>query len=129
LERWAENGILLLNTALTVRQGVANSHRRMWRPFTDAVIRVVASQERPIAFLLWGRQAGEVEQRLRIAAPHVVIKSMHPAARRPGFITSKPFSKANDGLRAGRQPKIDWSLPGEAAVTESGAQPGERPPE
>jgi uracil-DNA glycosylase len=122
LGRWAENGVLLLNTALTVQQGIANSHRRIWRPFTDAVIRVVASQERPVSFLLWGRQAGLVQRRVRIGAPHFVVESMHPACRRPGFITSKPFSKATDGLCALGQSRIDWSLPGDPPIVESGDQ-------
>lgn len=115
LERWAQNGVLLLNTALTVRRGEANSHRRFWKPFTDAIIRAVSAQSRPIVFLLWGRQAREKRLRDLISDRHVVIESVHPAAwstgAEPRFIDSRPFKRADDALLALDQPKICWSLP------------------
>lgn len=120
LEPWTRQGILLLNTTLTVREGEPRSHEGMgWETFTDAVIRVVAEQSDPV-FLLWGKKAhGKEELITRITgSPGKVLKSSHPsppAAYRPcldspPFVGSKPFSKANDLLgRVGRG-EIDWSI-------------------
>lgn len=117
LEQWARNGVLLLNTALTVRRGQANSHRSCWQPFTDAVIKAIGARAWPIAFMLWGRQAQESGERNAIPDRHVVVKTLHPAARshpteRP-FVDSRPFKQADDGLRARDQPIIGWWLPGD----------------
>lgn len=114
LEPWARHGVLLLNTVMTVSQGSANSHKEKgWEPFTDAIIRVVAAKQAPVAFLLWGRAA----QRKRglINGRHVVITASHPspfsATRgQTPFRTSRPFSAANAQLAALGQPPIDWSL-------------------
>ena len=119
LEPWARNGVLLLNTALTVRCGKANSHRLCWEPFTDAVIKVVGAQAGPVAFLLWGRQAQACLDRVLVPDPdrHVIVTSLHPAARphasEPRFFDSKPFSRADSGLLNLDQPVIGWSLPGD----------------
>lgn len=109
LEPWARNGVLLLNTALTVRRDDANSHRGVWKPLTDAIVNAVSAQRRPIVFLLWGRQAQQIQKRVRISDPHDVIESVHPAARKPGrpFVDSMPFRRAD--ARLGRR-KIDWRL-------------------
>jgi len=111
LDDWARNDVLLLNTALTVRSGKPNSHRRYWRPFTDAIIRAVTAQDRPIVFLLWGRQARQTVVRGLISDPHVVIESVHPAARYAGtpFIDSTPFRCADAALHDRRI----WELPGD----------------
>ena len=111
LDNWARNGVLLLNTALTVRRGKPNSHRRYWKPFTDAVIEAVNAQDRPIAFLLWGRQARQTVVRGLISDPHVVIESVHPAARYAGtpFIDSTPFRHADAALHD----RQIWALPGD----------------
>jgi uracil-DNA glycosylase len=114
LEPWARHGVLLLNTVMTVRQGCANSHRRMgWEDFTDAIIRVVAARPDPIAFLLWGRPAQQ--KRSLIDERHVVIESGHPSplsATRGAtpFRGSKPFSNANARLAELVLQPIDWSL-------------------
>jgi uracil-DNA glycosylase len=114
LAPWARNGVLLLNTVLTVRRGSAHSHREMgWEDFTDAIIRAVAARPDPIAFLLWGRAAQT--KRSLIGERHVVIKSNHPSglsARRGAtpFIKSRSFSRANDDLEALGGAAIDWSL-------------------
>jgi uracil-DNA glycosylase len=114
LERWARNGVLLLNTVMTVRRDEANSHRgRGWEPFTDAVIRAVSASPDPVAFLLWGAPAqakGDL-----IDDRHVVLMSNHPSplsATRPPtpFRGSRPFSTANARLAALRRTPIDWSL-------------------
>ncbi len=107
---WAEHGVLLLNTVLTVRAGVAGSHAgRGWERFTDAVIRAVDAKPGPVAFLLWGRRA---QQKARlIHAPHVVIAAPHPSrAARWGFRGCAPFSRANAALIDLGCSPIDWSL-------------------
>lgn len=120
LEPWALEGVLLLNTTLTVRDGEPGSHERIgWETFTDAVIRTVAEQSDPV-FLLWGGKAQAKAALITRITGSLgnVIKSSHPsppAAYRPcldspPFVGSKPFSKANDLLgRAGRG-GIDWNL-------------------
>ena len=114
LEPWARHGVLLLNAVLTVREGHANSHRgKGWEPFTDAIVHAVADNERPVAFLLWGRAA---QRKVRlINRRHVVIPASHPsplsATRgQTRFRTSRPFSTVNVRLAALGQPPIDWSL-------------------
>jgi uracil-DNA glycosylase len=114
LEPWARSGVLLLNAAMTVRRGSANSHRAMgWEPFTDAIIRAVAARPDPIAFLLWGPPAQK--KRPLIDERHIVIESNHPSplsATRGAtpFIGSRPFNDCNSLFEAlGRDP-IDWSL-------------------
>lgn len=110
LEQWAKSGVLLLNTALTVRRGVANSHRLLWKEFTTAVIQSVAERQGSIPFLLWGRQA----QRMCRFIPnrHPVVDSLHPAARRGTrrFVESKPFSRADAAIHD----LAIWSLPGDS---------------
>ena len=109
LEPWARHGVPLLNTALTVVEDTPNSHRRVWSPFTDAVLKTLAAETRPMVFLLWGEQAklkGELVRRPQ----HFVITSAHPAARLPltdprTLANGRPFSRAKDWL-----PQVDWSL-------------------
>ncbi|MBA2935352.1 uracil-DNA glycosylase [Sphingomonas sp. CGMCC 1.13654] len=117
LEHWAKQGVLLLNSVLTVEQGLAASHRdRGWETFTDAVIRLVAQKEEPVVFLLWGsyaqKKAGFVKT-VEQGGRHLVLKSAHPSplSAHNGFLGCRHFSKANAFLKArGREP-IDWSLP------------------
>lgn len=117
LEHWAKQGVLLLNSVLTVEQGLAASHRaRGWETFTDAVIRLVAQKEEPVVFLLWGsyaqKKAGFVKT-IEQGGHHLVLKSAHPSplSAHNGFLGCRHFSKANAFLEAhGREP-IDWSLP------------------
>lgn len=113
LEHWARQGVLLLNSVLTVEMGRAASHQgKGWERFTDAVIRIVNEQEKPVVFILWGsyaqRKASFVDQR-----KHLVIRSAHPSplSAQNGFFGSRPFSRANAFLvEHGREP-IDWRLP------------------
>ena len=113
LEHWAKQGVLLLNSVLTVEMGRAASHQgRGWERFTDAVIRAVNEQEKPVVFILWGayaqKKAAFVDRNR-----HLVLRSAHPSplSAHNGFFGSRPFSKANAFLRQhGRQP-IDWQLP------------------
>ena len=113
LEHWATQGVLLLNTTLTVRSGQAASHQgKGWETFTDQVIRVVSEKVDPVVFVLWGASARKKKALIDLDR-HIVIESAHPSplSAHNGFFGSKPFSRANDALRSrGRQP-IDWRLP------------------
>lgn len=115
LTHWAKQGVLLLNTTLTVRAGSPNSHvGKGWERFTDAAIRAVNDRPQPVVFLLWGN-AAKRKVKLIDAARHAVIAGVHPSplSARSGFFGSKPFSRVNDTLRSFRQSPIDWALPPE----------------
>ena len=112
LEEWAERGILLLNTALTVRAGQANSHKgRGWEQFTDALILAVARQDRPIVFLLWGA-AAQKKAAFITNRNHLVLKAPHPSplSAYRGFFHCKHFSKCNDFLTGAQLAPIDWQI-------------------
>ena len=113
LEHWARQGVLLLNTTLTVRTGSAASHQgHGWETFTDRVIRVVNDKPDRVVFLLWGNHSRR-KKTLIDTSRHVVIESAHPSplSAHNGFLGSRPFSRANESLReAGREP-IDWCIP------------------
>ena len=110
LERWAKQGILLLNATLTVRAGQAGSHQNKgWETFTDAVIQTLSDQKENLVFLLWGAYAqkkGAVIDRSK----HHVLESAHPSpfAVHRGFFGNKHFSKTNDFLRSRNLPTINW---------------------
>ncbi len=111
LEKWARQGVLLLNTTLTVRQGMANSHKDCgWTEFTDEVIKILAEREKPIVFILWGANARSKKK--FIDNRHFVIESAHPSPLScyNGFFGSKPFSKTNDFLTKHGETAIDWNL-------------------
>lgn len=112
LKKWADQGVLLLNTVLTVRAGVANSHKgKGWETFTDRIITSLNDSEKPIVFILWGNNAISKEK-LITNKKHFILKSVHPSplSAHRGFFGSKPFSKANSFLTSvGRNP-IDWEL-------------------
>lgn len=117
LEHWAKQGVLLLNSVLTVRMGEAASHQgRGWERFTDAVIRVVAARPQPVVFLLWGsyaqKKAAFVDDVSR-GGRHLVLKAAHPSplSAHNGFLGCRHFSKANAFLENQGQPPIDWELP------------------
>ena len=117
LQRWAGQGVLLLNAVLTVEMGKAASHQgRGWEKFTDAVIDLVARQERPIVFILWGayaqRKAAFVKD-VSQGGRHLVIRSAHPSplSAHNGFLGSRPFSRANAFLEEHGQAPIDWRVP------------------
>jgi len=110
---WAKQGVLLLNTVLTVREGTPNAHQgKGWETFTDAVIRAVSAQPEPVVFILWGKPAQKKEG-LIDATRHTILKSAHPSplSASTGFFGSRPFSQANATLRAAGRPEIDWQLP------------------
>lgn len=112
LTAWARQGVLLLNTTLTVRAGQAASHQgRGWEHFTDQVIRAVDAKPEPVVFILWGAAARR-KKALIDTSRHAVIESAHPSplSASNGFFGSRPFSRANEALvAAGRYP-VDWSL-------------------
>ena len=113
LEAWARQGVLLLNTCLTVRAAQAGSHHgKGWELFTDRVIRAVDAKPHPVVFILWGAAARRKKALLDLAR-HVVIESAHPSplSAHNGFYGSKPFSRTNAALAAAGLDPIDWSLP------------------
>lgn len=113
LTRWAEQGVLLLNTVLTVREGKPNSHKgKGWENFTDQVIQALNRRDKPIVFILWGRHAQE-KKTLITASHHLIIESAHPSpfSAKRGFFGSKPFSATNRFLKEKGMGEIDWSLP------------------
>jgi len=112
LTKWTRQGVLLLNTVLTVRQGNPNSHKGVgWESFTDQVITCLNQREEPVVFILWGAHA-QAKQQLITSSRHYIIKSPHPSpfSVNRGFFGSKPFSKANDFLRSTGGAEIDWQL-------------------
>ncbi|MGK2912079.1 MAG: uracil-DNA glycosylase [Sphingobium sp.] len=125
LEHWARQGVLLLNSVLTVEMAQAASHQgKGWERFTDAVIRVVNAREEPVVFMLWGayaqRKAAFVDS-IDKGGRHLVLKSAHPSplSAHNGFLGSRPFSKTNDFLQSRGLPPIDWALP---AISEPPAE-------
>lgn len=112
LEKWATNGVLLLNTTLTVRAHAAASHQsRGWERFTDRIIQVVNDKPSSIVFILWGAAARKKKVMID-PSRHTIIESAHPSplSARNGFFGSRPFSQANDALVRNGLPPIDWSL-------------------
>jgi uracil-DNA glycosylase len=113
LEHWARQGVLLLNTTLTVRARQAASHQRKgWERFTDRVIEVVNAKPERVVFVLWG-SAARRKTALVDTSRHVVIESPHPSplSAHKGFFGTRPFSRANAALvEAGRSP-VDWCIP------------------
>ena len=112
LAPWAEQGVLLLNTVLTVRAHEPHSHRgKGWERFTDAAIASVGGKPDPVVFILWGAPA-QKKMPLIDASRHTILKSPHPSplSARHGFFGSKPFSKANAELKAAGRETIDWCL-------------------
>jgi uracil-DNA glycosylase len=119
LQRWADQGVLLLNATLTVRAGAAGSHQdKGWETFTDQVIRAVAAKDEHVVFILWGNYARR-KKPLIDADRHTIIESPHPSpfSANNGFFGSRPFSRTNDALVAAGRDPVDWSLvnPSESA--------------
>lgn len=112
LEPWAREGVLLLNTVLTVKKDTPASHKNIgWETFTDAIISKLNEKETPIVFILWGNFA-KSKQYLITNPKHLVITSSHPSpfSCRYGFFGSKPFSKTNNFLEKNNQTKIKWDF-------------------
>lgn len=113
LVHWAEQGVLMLNTVLTVQAHKPFSHHGIgWEEFTDAAIEVLNCQEQPIVFILWGKPAQEKAKKLN-NPKHLILKAPHPSplSAYRGFFGSKPFSKANDFLKKNGEEPIDWQIP------------------
>lgn len=112
LEQWAKQGVLMLNTVLTVRAHQANSHQgKGWEQFTDAMIRAVNEQDRPVVYLLWGRPAQSKIPMLNNPR-HLILKAPHPSplSAYRGFFGCKHFSQANEFLKANGAEPIDWQI-------------------
>lgn len=112
LTKWAKQGVLLLNTVLTVRAHQANSHRGIgWEEFTDAAIRVLNEQDRPMVFILWGRPA-QMKKSMLTNPNHLIIESSHPSplSAYRGFFGSRPFSRTNKYLKEHGLKEIDWQI-------------------
>lgn len=112
LKKWADQGVLLLNTVLTVRAHQANSHQgKGWEQFTDAVIEAVNAQDRPIVIFLWGAPAGR-KAKMLTNPKYLVLKAPHPSplSAYRGFFGCKHFSKANEFLKANGVEPIDWQI-------------------
>lgn len=112
LVKWAKQGVLLLNTVLTVRAHAANSHRGIgWEEFTDAAIRVLNEQDRPIVFLLWGRPA-QAKKAMLNNPRHLILEAPHPSplSAYRGFFGCRHFSKANAFLESNGVEPIDWQI-------------------
>ncbi|MFD4927534.1 uracil-DNA glycosylase [Peribacillus butanolivorans] len=112
LVEWADQGVLLLNTVLTVREGEAHSHRgKGWEIFTNQVIRLLNDRQEPVVFILWGRPA-QTKIPLIDESRHKIITSVHPSplSATRGFFGSKPFSKTNQLLKEMGESPIDWKI-------------------
>ena len=112
LKKWADQGVLLLNTVLTVRAHQANSHRGIgWEEFTDAAIRILNEQERPIVFILWGRPA-QTKKAMLTNPNHLILEAPHPSplSAYRGFFGSRPFSQTNNFLKSHGIEPIDWQI-------------------
>lgn len=113
LKPWADQGVLLLNASLTVRAGVANSHRNIgWEIFTDKVIEILNERDKPVIFILWGANARSKKKNIT-NKQHYIIESPHPSplSAHNGFFGSKPFSRANEILKSLGEEPIDWQIP------------------
>jgi len=109
LTRWAKQGVLLLNTTLTVRKGQANSHQgKGWDLITGKIVKLLSKREKPVVFMLWGSFAGSFAN--EIDKQHLVLKSVHPSplSAYRGFLGCKHFSKCNEFLIKNNQTPIDW---------------------
>ena len=118
LRSWAEQGVMLLNTVLTVRQKEPNSHKQQgWETFTSATIKLLNARQDPLVFLLWGTPAKKVASKIDTTR-HVVVSGAHPSplSAHNGFFGSKPYSQVNAALEQLGKPPIQWQLPERAEV-------------
>ena len=112
LKKWADQGVLLLNTVLTVRAHQANSHQgKGWEKFTDAIIQAVNAQDRPIVYMLWGKPAQRKIPMLT-NPKHLILKAAHPSplSASNGFFGCRHFSQANEFLKANGVEPVDWQI-------------------
>ncbi|QBP18796.1 uracil-DNA glycosylase [Acetilactobacillus jinshanensis] len=121
LIKWAKEGVLLLNSVLTVRNGQAFSHKgKGWERLTDAAIQKLSERKKPVVFILWGRAARN-KIKLIDTSKNVVLQSAHPSplSANRGFFGSRPFSKTNEALKALGEKPIDWQLPEHVTVAQA----------
>lgn len=121
LEKWAKQGVLLLNSVLTVRNGRAFSHRgKGWEKLTDAAIHALSVRSQPVVFILWGK-AAQSKINLINTDTNIVLQSPHPSplSANRGFFGSRPFSKTNEALVAMGETPIDWQLPETVSVEDT----------
>ena len=112
LTKWAKQGVLLLNTVLTVRAHQANSHRGIgWEEFTDAAIRILNEQDRPIVYLLWGQPA-QMKKNMLNNPKHLILEAPHPSplSAYRGFFGCQHFSKTNEFLKENGLEPVDWQI-------------------
>ena len=112
LEKWAKQGVLLLNTSLTVRDSEANSHSKIgWQTFTDNVIKKLNEREKPIIFILWGNNA-KAKEKFIDTSKHYILKGAHPSplSANRGFFGCKHFSEVNRILKELKEKEIDWQI-------------------
>lgn len=112
LTKWAKQGVLMLNTVLTVRAHQANSHRGIgWEEFTDAAIRILNEQDRPIVYLLWGKPA-QMKKSMLNNPKHLILEAPHPSplSAYRGFLGCQHFSKTNEFLQENGLEPIDWQI-------------------
>lgn len=112
LKKWADQGVLLLNTSFTVIKGQANSHRGIgWEILTDKIIQILSEQKEHLVFILWGNNAISKEKLIN-TEKHLILKSVHPSplSASRGFFGTKPFSKANEFLKKYGYTPIDWQI-------------------
>ena len=120
LVKWAKEGVLLLNSVLTVRNGSAFSHKgKGWERLTDAAIQKLSKRPEPVVFILWGRAARD-KTKLINEKTNIVLQSAHPSplSANRGFFGSRPFSKTNAALKALGEKPIDWRLPAHVSKTD-----------
>ena len=121
LESWAKQGVLLLNTALTVEKGKAGSHVDMWMPFTRDIITRLSLEKAHLVWVLWGKKAQEYEKHIMYKAAHTILKAPHPAAEsysggKAGFFTCEHFKKINMALFKNKIEPIEWGVPQKVEV-------------
>ena len=111
LTNWANHGVLLLNRSLTVREGVSNSHKKVWLPFTEMIVKYISNNLNNIVFLLWGRNAEELSSFID-KEKHLVLISGHPSPlnRKKDFIGNNHFVKTNKYLKSKNKCEIDWTI-------------------
>jgi uracil-DNA glycosylase len=112
LEKWAEQGILLLNSSLTVRETVPNSHTSMWEPLTDNIISYISNNSNNIIFILWGNYAKKKKKIIDVNK-HFILEANHPSplsANRPGWFGNKHFSQSNKLLKSINKDEINWQI-------------------
>lgn len=113
LIKWTQQGVLLLNTVLTVRQSEPNSHKgKGWETFTDRIIELINKREKPVVFILWGKHA-QAKKALVTNDRHFIIEAPHPSpfSANRGFFGSKPFSTCNTFLQSIGEAEINWTIP------------------